>query len=134
MPCVVLCVALGCSSEPPEPNECPAPRAAFALSLSAQDGELPSDTQLDVTFSAGREVFALAEPGQALEAVRCETVVEAERVVALSCALWTDGPADVAVTATGFNSLRQSLAHEVDDCGVRTVDVELELEPKPESP
>ncbi len=125
-------MTLGCSDESPQPSECSAPRAAFALVLSAQGGELPSDTQLDVTFSGGHELFELAQPSETLEAVRCESVAEEQRVVALSCSLWTDGPAEVTVIATGFEPLTQSLAHEVDDCGVRTVDVQLEL--KPEQP
>lgn len=125
----VLLTVLGCSSEPPKPNECPGARAAFAVTLSAQGSPLPSDTALQVTFSGGQETYELAAPSDALEAVRCEPVTEGETIIGLECALWTLGPADVTVLATGFATLTESLAHEVDDCGVRTVDVALVLQP-----
>lgn len=115
----------------PAPSECAGPRAAFDVRISAADGALPDDTQLTVTFSSGEEVYAVSTPDAPLETVRCSQTLEGTALTAVRCALWTDGPASVAVSATGYLLLEEELVHETDECGIKTVAAELVLMPAP---
>lgn len=124
--CLVVLAACSSETDPPA-NECPGPQATFDVRIFAADGPLPTDTQVDVMFSSGQEVYKLSEPEAPLETVRCSQVLEAEVAVALECALWTNGPATVTVVASGYPELEQELVHQYDECGIKTVSAELEL-------
>ncbi len=115
----------------PAPSECVGPRAAFDVQISAADGALPDDTQLTVKFSSGEEVYSVAAPERPLEAVRCTQTPADASVASLRCALWTDGPARVDVTATGYLPLEVQLVHETDDCGIKTVQEALVIQRPP---
>lgn len=112
----------------PAPSECVGPRAAFDVRISAADGSLPEDTEFRVTFSSGEEVYAVAAPERPLEAVRCTPALDNKAVTSLRCVLWTNGPANVEVTATGYAPLQAELVHEIDDCGIKTVEEDLVME------
>ncbi|MCA9630351.1 MAG: hypothetical protein KC766_21925 [Myxococcales bacterium] len=132
LPLLALVALAGCSADKDPPsNECPGPQATFDVRIFAMDGPLPDDTRVDVMFSSGEEVYRLDQPEAPLEAVRCSRELEADLPVALECALWTNGPASVTVTATGYADLQQELVHEHDECGIKTVSAELELMPPP---
>ncbi|MEZ4374275.1 MAG: hypothetical protein R3B07_25875 [Polyangiaceae bacterium] len=118
----------GCSADPSPPvNECPGPQATFDVRIFAAEGPLPGDTQVDVMFSSGEEVYQMDQPEVPLEAVRCSRELDGEIPLALDCALWTNGPATVTITASGYPELKQELVHELDECGIKTVSADLEL-------
>ncbi|MCA9644862.1 MAG: hypothetical protein KC492_29440 [Myxococcales bacterium] len=126
--CLAWAALSGCSADTDPPrNECPGPQATFDVRIFAADGPLPGDTTVDVMFSSGEEVYQLDQPEVPLEAVRCSRELNGESAVALDCALWTNGPATVTITATGYPELKEELVHEHDDCGIKTVNADLEL-------
>lgn len=135
-------LALGCSSDDPPDMQCPRQPAAFRVLLHAAVGPLPDDTLLAVRYGAGQEEFRLEAPPVEPEVVFCEVsardggvpgVADAsappfEAAEAIACDLWTDGPAIVTVTASGYPELREQLEPLTDECGVKdTVEVELVL-------
>jgi hypothetical protein len=48
----------------------------------------------------------------------------------LSCELWTDGAANLKITAEGFQEYDEMLAATTDECGVQTTLLEILLSPE----
>lgn len=117
-------LALGCSGEA-SPETCDTmARPAFALSLQMQQGPLPADTRLRVSYGSGEEIFSLAAPSARPRVLFCVVAAtdEASRAPqALACELWTDGPATLEVTGGEAPPLERQLAAQRDECGLVTV-------------
>jgi hypothetical protein len=140
-------VLSACSDPSTRPN-CPPPVPAFRLELTAEDGPLPPDTSLSVTYQGSqKESYRLSGPasgnedvccrpgarlpdGVALPHVACGTTAPDVGVPeAIFCELWTNGLAEVGVTGHGYPSIDRVLETRKRDrdCGVDTVDVHLAL-------
>lgn len=67
--------------------------------------------------------------GQAFDGSSGEPEGASRKATALLCELFTNGPATIHVTASGFRPLEQELESKLreDNCGVRTVDVHVML-------
>jgi hypothetical protein len=120
---------------------CPSqPQPLFTLTITAPAGPVPPDTSLEVAWSAGVNTFALGDP------TTWKTLDDGINVVCavdhdappptdlpeLVCQLWTTGVTEVAVSATGYQKLEQTLRpkeSEVCDAVVPT-DVAVELDPE----
>lgn len=131
-------ILAGCGHGDGAPVSCDAgPRAAFEVRVSALAGALPGDAKLAVRYGGGTEEVALAAPPSSPRVVFCR-LERADAgapgdggpggdVHAAVCDLWTSGAAAVTVRATGYPELARELDAERDDCGIRTVPVELVL-------
>lgn len=74
LPAVCAALALlgsGCSSSPPSGPDCPGPRAAFHVTITAKNGPLPSDTVVQVEYGGGSEKYDLAAPPAQPEIMFC---------------------------------------------------------------
>ena len=120
---------------------CPggAPEALFTVVVRTADAEpLPSDTTVKVRWSVGEEpAFVLDDPDtwKTLEDgvnVVCEVDPEAAEVAELRCELWTSGPTEVEVTATGYLDLDETLTPEEREGCDMPVPSEKELELAPD--
>jgi hypothetical protein len=124
----------GCPHGPPE--------ALFTVTIQTDDGApLPSDTTVSVRWSAGEEpAFVLDDPttwktlDDGVNAV-CEPDAQAGPVALLRCELWTSGATEVAVTATGYLELRETLTPATKEGCEEPIPSEtaLELDPEPDS-
>lgn len=94
------------------------------------DAALPSDTQIEVTYGAGHEVYALDDATRAGKAVFCEPSPggDAAGALAISCDLWTSGAASLKVSADGYETLDETLSAERDECGIKLTSVSRKLE------
>jgi hypothetical protein len=120
---------------------------AFRVLLSAADGPLPWDTSLEVLHGTGIEEFRLDQPHPNSEVLFCRDATRdggwvepldaaggsdagsgPQPVEALLCELWTDGPADITVSATGYPTVDRTLHAKSETGCIQTVDVELMLE------
>lgn len=88
-----------------------APQPIFTLTLTAEDGPLPPDTKIVVTWSAGEEppfVLSDKETWKTLEdSVNIVCEVDASKppptdLEELVCKLWTSGATRVEVKAMGY--------------------------------
>lgn len=72
----VLLALLGsaCSSPSPSGPNCPGPRPAFHVTLTAKNGPLPYDTVVRVAYGGGIEQYDLASPPDQPEVVFCHQV------------------------------------------------------------
>ncbi|MCC6213399.1 MAG: hypothetical protein IT376_00905 [Polyangiaceae bacterium] len=139
----IVCAALvagACGHGRDDPPTCnDGPHAAFEVRVSALGARLPTDATLAVRYGGGTEEVSLAAPPASPRVVFCATELAdggteagadagAEpRPLAAVCELWTSGAADVTVTASGYAPLERDLVAERDECGIRTVEVELTL-------
>lgn len=143
-----LCLLLssGCSS-PERRAPCPRRAPAFRLQLTAEGGDLPPDTRIDVLYGGNQEgTYSIASgigrnddvccvigtpTAGALPHVPCveSSLPDGGGAAAILCELWTDGAAEVVVTASGYAGLDRTLAPVVNNpgCGVDTVDQHLLL-------
>ena len=135
--CSVVFGALGataCGPDDPAPTDCPAGSVpAFMLTISTIEGALPPDTLVSVRYGGGVEEYSLQVPPSAPEVVFCgPTEVDAGTRDAgatrsLTCELWTNGPTQISVTASGFEDLQEDLAVQFNSCGIETRKVSLVL-------
>jgi hypothetical protein len=157
---IAVAVLLNVACSQPRTAPCPRSQAAFRLQVTAIDGNLPVDTELTVSYQGSRQerydfydmgagnvdvccrpsgsawpaTAALptvaCTPGSSPDASVAPNVEDAGSRAALVCQLWTSGPAEVDVTATGYAELDQVLQAELLDngCGVQTTDVRVTLE------
>lgn len=142
---LLLLAPLGCSSKPPQGHDCPGPRAAFHVTITAKNGPLPADTVVKVAYGGGIEEYDLASPPDQPEVVFCDRVqadagagqtdggtddagnVASGPVEALTCSLWTNAAATIDIDGSGYPVLEQQLEAEKDDCGIKTVEYTLVL-------
>ena len=131
LPSVALALSLLCAC-PPTPNTpaagggaggadagCPTgPTALLALHILADDGPVPPDTQLEVTWSAGDEPdFELDKPGTWGTAADGSNVIcdvdpsqpPPKDLPELVCHLWTSGATHVKVTAAAHTPYEATL-------------------------
>lgn len=141
-PSWILAVALhtsglvACSSESATERE-PCPKSAapsFRVEITAEEGALPEDVRVEVTYGAGYELYALDDSSRAGKSVLCETTEDASGVEAISCELWTSGAASLKVSATGYEPIDETLSAERDECGIKTTEVTRTLERASELP
>lgn len=121
-----------CSSEAaPDRPQCPIETGpSFRVLLVGEGGSLPEDTEIEVTYGAGNEVYALGDATRAGKSVFCNPLPEdagAGGVEAISCELWTSGAATIRVTALGYEAIEETLSAERDDCGIKLTEVERTL-------
>jgi hypothetical protein len=107
----------------------------LTLTISAEDGPLPDDTTLRVTWSAGHEpAFALDDPAtwQSLDEganVVCDVDPSVLPTSALRCELWTSGPTEVVIDAKGYAKVDETFSPEVTDaCGPVPTEVTVVLQ------
>lgn len=128
---VPLFAACSDESEPSRP-QCPSTTGpSFRVTIAAEDEDaLPSDTQIEVTYGAGNEVYALDDATRAGKAVFCEASPGDDAAVALaiSCDLWTSGAATLKVSAHGYETIDETLSAERDECGIKLTEVTRTLE------
>lgn len=101
---------------------------SFRVELTAGDGELPSDTRVEVTYGAGTEVYSPDDSTLAGKSVLCESWRGSTGVRAISCELWTSGAASLKVSATGYDAIDEPLSAERDECGIKTTEIIRQLE------
>lgn len=103
---------------------CPTqPEPLLTITVRAQDGPLPPDIAIRVTWSAGEEpVFKLDEPSswKTLEEANLVCDVDPSAppptdLAALSCQLWTNGPAAVEIKAEGYVTFEETLTPEMSE-------------------
>jgi hypothetical protein len=114
------------------------PMAAFALSVTASDGPVPADLQLDVKWSADTEPpFSLDDPSTygSLDKsnVICNVGSDAPQDLdVLRCDLWTTGATEITLRAAGYDEHGETLEPLAPDaCDQRvTKKVDIELAPE----
>jgi hypothetical protein len=108
---------------------------SFLVTIHPEQGSLPDDLNLAVEFGGGNEAVSIAG-GLDGQVIFCDLVsrepgeggrAAEESGGALLCELWTEGPATVQITATGFEPLERDLRVDEDEC---TTSIELELTAK----
>ena len=125
-------LAYGCDSTGPNGGSagggaCPtAPEPLFNVTIVADSGPVPSDTRVEVDWSAGDEdAFVLSEKGTWKTVAEGNVVCDVDRdagppadLESLVCHLWTSGATDVTVIARGFigGEKRTLQPKEVDGC------------------
>jgi hypothetical protein len=126
---------------------------AFRVLLVAAESPLPEDTMFRVKHGSatGTEDFRLDADFPSSDVVFCcratrdgECVQASDAasdadggpapVEALLCELWTDGAADVTVTASGYPDLEKNLQARSSEGCLQTVDVTLMLERRDAGP
>jgi hypothetical protein len=124
---------------------CPGdPEPQFRLTIrSATEVPVPADMRLAVEWTGGTEIFELDDPStwKSLEEGNLVCAVDEDAgppddLASLLCQLWTEGTINVVVSATGYQSLEQTLqpAEEIEDCDYRpSNDVDVALEPMPDA-
>lgn len=130
-------VGCGPDKRPEEPCDGP----SFNLVVTAEGGPLPDDTRINVRYGSNQkgEAYALGQQSVG-QAVFCEEQASnaageagsanegAEGVQALSCRLYTQGPARLDATATGYQTLKnEPLSFDKAYCQVE-IDVKLKRE------
>lgn len=130
---LALLVPAACEDEPSPPGEggggageggCAPlpPTALYTLVIRAEEGPLPSDTTLEVRWSAGDEpVFVLDDQSTHLTLEDGSNVVcdvpDTPKPESLTCELWTSGATEVEVTATGYDDHVETLTPDkMEDC------------------
>lgn len=133
----------GCPDDPSTRDEC-GPGPDFLVTIQPDSGRLPDDLRLAVEFGGGTEAVSISGgidgqiifcdllPPEAGEGGRSGDEGGASGLVpgsyaALQCELWTEGPATVQITASGFEPLERDLRIDADEC---TTPIELELAAK----
>lgn len=144
-------VLIGCSKGDGGSQSCsppPPPVPAFRLELTAEDGPVPRGTEVQVTYQGTQmESYFVGRAGSGNEDVCCQpglpagngalpsttcgspdggidagSDAESTGALALHCDLWTNGGAEVVVTAPGYPTLDDVLDAKLrtDGCGVTT--------------
>jgi hypothetical protein len=121
---------VACGPDPKPDVPCDGP--TFDLSVRAASGPLPSDTRLNVRYGGNHdgESYALGEARTA-QAVFCtDTSADggAAGVTSIDCRLYTQGPARLDVTATGYEPIVERDLTLTDEKS-RCVPIEVVLEP-----
>ena len=98
----------------------------FTLHVRAKDGPVPPDTTVVVRWSAAEEApFVLNDPStwkSADEGANVDCAVDHDAgpptdLAELVCELWTSGPTEVKVSATGYLPLDKTYTPEqIDQC------------------
>jgi len=143
---------LSCSPSERKDPTCSGNQPDFVVTIRSELALLPADTKIEVNFGGTQqEVYTLSEnvrhqvvfcegtsggAGGASGSEPTETPAGAggahyEDVAALKCDLWTRGPAEVVVSATGLTTKNKMLVPDSELC---TVEEELELERAMEKP
>lgn len=114
------------------------PEATFALRVLAADGgPVPSDTTVQVMWSAGEEpAFHLDQPETwgTLETANVVCDVDPEQpppadLAVLACDLWTSSPTEVHVSAEGYVAKKHTYTAEpASDCNPQPTPIEIELQ------
>lgn len=135
--------AVGCPDDPSKRDEC-SPGPDFLVTVRADHGSLPGDLKLAVEFGGGNEELSIGG-GTDGQIIFCDLLpfevgdggrsgdeggasgTDVASYGALQCELWTEGPATVQITASGFEPLERDLRIDEDEC---TTPVELELTAK----
>jgi len=141
LPYAALVVALlGCSS--PSPERCPPPHPTFRLTVRCADGTVPPDATVNVKYSGGVEQFDASHPDDTPKSVFCtlhhdgdldasslqDASVGSGGISEVVCELWTDGPATVRVSASGYPDVEETFYPDSDDCGLVTTEETITLE------
>lgn len=148
-------VVVGCSKGDGSSQDCsppPPPVPAFRLELTA-DGPLPGGTKLSVTYQGTQvESYFVGRPAAGNEDVCCrpgrpvgsaalpdvgcgaadggaDAGTDGAGIEALHCDLWTNGGAEVVITAPGYPELDRVLTAKLsaDGCGVATSETRIVL-------
>lgn len=109
-----------------------------AVEASRGDASLVSDASPDagVPEAGNAQDAADAGSGARPDAAPTDAAPEAEagragprRPRAILCQMWTDGEAEIRITATGYDDVQRILDAKVEEarCGTETVDVRIEL-------
>lgn len=102
---------------------------AFRVRITCEDGALPDDVRIEVTYGAGNEVYELDDDTRANKAVFCKPEpADAAAPEAVVCDLWTSGAATLKVTAEGYETIDEMLSAERDECGIKLTEIERKLE------
>lgn len=147
LPSLLLLVSIP-SCGPDKRPQAPCDGPSFNLVVRAEDGPLPPDTRINVRYGSNQdgEPYQLGQQASP-QAVFCEedtstggapssaggaggevseTTAEPAGVQALRCRLYTQGPARLDVTATGYEPIeRQDLSFDTRDHCQIEVDVKL---------
>lgn len=101
------------------------------MTLKTESGApLPGDAHVVVTAGSGKEDFDVVSPPDGPDLAFCTRTGE-DAVTELVCKLWTNGAAQLTITASGYQTLKRSLVAETDPCGIKTVDVQIRLQQNP---
>lgn len=123
-----------------ETTTCSRPRPAFSLTVRAADGApLPRQTRIKVVAGSGEETYDAQSPGVPqiaycdLEGLPDGGAADPDGgapadPTGIHCNLWTDGAAEVTVTAKGFRKADRSFQAKRDACGIATTEVRMDLE------
>lgn len=102
---------------------------AFRVRVTCEDGALPDDLRIEVTYGAGHEIYELDDDTRANKAVFCRAQSgDAGAPKMVLCDLWTSGAAGLKVTAEGYETIDEMLSAERDECGIVMTEVERTLE------
>lgn len=121
---------------------CPmGPQAMFDVTITAQGGDVPPNTTIDVSWSAGEEPrFSLDEPSTWMTIEQANVICDVdatkpppEHLAALVCHLWTTGATNVVVSAKGYATFDKTYASMFSDHCKALVPtaISIELEPTP---
>lgn len=103
------------------------PMPLFTIQITANGGTVPADTTLDVSWSAATEPeFRLDDPSTWRTLETANVVCDVDRskppptdLTMLVCHLWTSGPTEVKVEASGYDTYDKTLTPLMDErCGV----------------
>lgn len=123
----------GCTDDPSVRDDCDlAPD--FFLTVRAKDSALPEDLSLYVKYGGGHETLDWSR-GTDGEVMFCDVIAPGAGGEAgagsgygwLECDLYTDGPATVTATASGFEPVERELRVDEEEC---TTAFALELQAK----
>jgi len=119
-----------CSDDGEPGTVCPdAIFPSFRVSVTSEDGALPEELRIEVTYGAGHEIYELDDDTRANKAVFCKAEPEeAAPPEAVVCELWTSGAASLKVTASGYETIDETLSAERDECGIKLTEVSRVLE------
>lgn len=122
-----------------ESTTCSRPRPAFSLTVRAADGSpVPRQTRIRVVAGSGEETYDAQSPGVP-QIAYCDLEGLPDGgadpdggapadPTGIHCNLWTDGAAEVTVTAKGFRRADRSFQARRDACGIATTEVRMDLE------
>ncbi len=109
-------------------------KPAFALTLRALDGPVPTDTLLRVKYGGGVEEYRVSDAVQTQEVTFCQrrsedggAVPAGEPPSEVTCELWTQGAATIAIETSSYPRLDSSLEAEAEGRCIQTVEVTLTL-------
>ena len=117
------------------------PQAMFDLTITARGGDVPRDTTIEVSWSAGEEPkFSLDQPATWMTIEQANVICDVdatkpppEHLAALVCHLWTTGATNVVVAAKGYTTFEKTYTPTFSDhCNVLVpTAISVELAPAP---